>query len=154
MFSILALRSISINTAIVAEDANEKWSRLILKSEKPCALNLQLHTRIYLLSYVRYLCRTKSHLCRSQNKLLIIEIRRILCCYVNGLHTVDEARHNHTSSYLFLLAEEALHKFCNATWFVADEIFIKIINHDLWRARVFDNVLTSLLWNVSVFVFG
>lgn len=40
--------------------------------------NLRLHIRIYLAAYVRYLCRTKSHLCRSQNKLLIIEIRRIL----------------------------------------------------------------------------
>jgi len=39
--------------------------------------NLQLHTRVYLTAYVRYLCRIKSHLCRSQNKLLIIEIRRI-----------------------------------------------------------------------------
>lgn len=33
--------------------------------------------RVYLAAYVRYLCRTKSHLCRLQNKLLIIEIRRI-----------------------------------------------------------------------------
>jgi len=78
--------------------------------------NLQLHTRVYLTTYVRYLCRIKSHLCRSQNKLLIIEIRRIslplspplsLClslslsfslflslslsrCYVNGLHTLRQ----------------------------------------------------------------
>lgn len=102
---------------IVAEDADEKWSRLVSKSEKPRTLNLQLHTRVYLLSYVRYLCRTKSHLCRSQNKLLIIEIRRISRRYVNGLHTVDEARRNHTSSYLLLLAEEAL-GFCNAIWIV------------------------------------
>lgn len=62
------------------------------KSEKPHALNLQLHTRVYLATYVRYLCRTKSHLCRSQNKLLIIEIRRISRRYVNGLHTLGEAR--------------------------------------------------------------
>lgn len=59
--------------------------------KKPRALNLQLHSRVYLTSYVRYLCRTKSHLCRSQNKLLIIEIRRISRRYVNGLHTVGEA---------------------------------------------------------------
>lgn len=143
MSSILAFRSISINTAIVAEDADEKWSRLILKSEKLRALNLQLHTRVYLLSYVRYLCRTKSHLCRSQNKLLIIEIRRISRRYVNGLHTVDEAHRNYTSSYLLLLAEEALHEFCNATWFVGDVVIIKIVDHDL--KQVFVNVLISLL---------
>jgi len=66
--------------------------RLVSKFEKSRALNLQLHTRVYLLSYVRDLCRTKSHLYRSQNKLLIIEIRRISRRYVNGLHIADEAR--------------------------------------------------------------
>lgn len=91
MSGIAALCSVSINTAVAAEDADEKRLHLVAKSEKPRALNLQLHSRVYLTSYVRYLCRTKSHLCRSQNKLLIIEIRRISRRYVNGLHTVGEA---------------------------------------------------------------
>lgn len=48
------------------------------RNSKNGIFNLRLHIRIYLPAYVRYLCRTKSHLCRSQNKLLIIEIWRIL----------------------------------------------------------------------------
>lgn len=121
----------------------KKDPRLISKSEKPRALNLQLHTRVYLLSYVRYLCRTKSHLCRSQNKLLIIEIRRISRRYVNGLHTVDEARRNHTSSYRLLSALERLREFCNPNrrrrW-----TFIEIVDHSLPRIYVVVDALISL----------
>lgn len=124
----------------------------VSKSEKPRALNLQLHTRVYLLSYVRYLCRTKSHLCRSQNKLLIIEIRRISRRYVNGLHTVDEARRNH------VVVPAPFGAGSTANFAMRSEssltIFIKIVNYNLSRICVFVNINLTFVSLCKYFYFA
>lgn len=54
------------------------WRRKATWNLKNEFSNLRLHAHLSVKRYVRYLCRLRSHLCQSQNKLLIIEIRRIL----------------------------------------------------------------------------
>lgn len=94
-----------------------------------------MHIRIYLVAYVRYLCRTKSHLCRSQNKLLIIEIRRILALRKWFTH----GRHPRTYNG-------------DATWPLLLAVFKKDKKYASRRSRKYTRILLEILdhaWNAS-----